>query len=114
VDPESSPYDKAIDAVIAATKAGKVDAALVHTDRDALNLLRRLRARGISVPDDISLVSYDDEIAGLAEIPLSAVAPSKREVGRCAVELLTQRLAHPDRPRRRVFILPDLHIRASS
>lgn len=114
VDPEDRPYGKAIDRVIAGVKAGKVDAALVHTDNDALTLLRRLRTRGIGVPDDIAIVSYDDEIAGLAEIPLSAVAPSKREVGRCAVELLTRRLANPDRPRRRVFILPDLHIRASS
>jgi DNA-binding LacI/PurR family transcriptional regulator len=110
----SRPYDKAIDTVVAAVKAGKVDAALVHTDYDALALLRRLRSRGIGVPDDVAIVSYDDEVAALAEIPLSAVAPSKREVGRCAVELLTQRLANPDRPRRRIFILPDLHIRASS
>jgi DNA-binding LacI/PurR family transcriptional regulator len=114
VDLEDRSYDKAIDAVVAAAAAGRIDAALVHTDRDALNLLRRLRTHGISVPADLALVSYDDEIAGIAEIPLSAVAPSKREVGRCAVELLTRRLAEPDRPRRRVFILPDLHIRASS
>lgn len=108
------PYDKVIDTVVAAAGAGTIDAALVHTDYDALALLRRLRARGIGVPDEIAIISYDDEIAALAEIPLSAVAPSKHEVGRCAVELLMQRLSDSDRPHRRVFILPDLHIRASS
>ncbi|MGW7355316.1 substrate-binding domain-containing protein [Streptomyces sp. NPDC054802] len=67
-----------------------------------------------AVPGDLAVVSYDDEVAGLGDLPLSAVAPSKHEVGVSAVELLAARVAEPDRPRRQVSILPELRVRASS
>ena len=101
-------------AFLAAVADSRVDAALVHNDHDAIMLLQRLRMRGISVPQDLAIVAYDDDLAALADIPLTAVAPPKQAVGAAAVDLLAARVADPERPRHRLSILPELHIRASS
>ncbi|GHF89607.1 LacI family DNA-binding transcriptional regulator [Streptomyces griseosporeus] len=97
-----------------AAASGRLEAAIVHNDHDAIVVLQRLRARGVEVPGSMALVAYDDEVAALADIPLTAVAPPKHAVGAAAVELLARRLADPGRPRHRIAILPELHVRASS
>ncbi|CAM5661562.1 Ribose operon repressor [Streptomyces avidinii] len=107
-------YEQAMAEFIEGVRAGRVDAALVHPDHEAVVLLQRLRSASLSVPGDVALVSYDDEVASLADLPLSAVAPSKHEVGVTGVELLVRRLREPGRPRRRIDILPELRVRASS
>ncbi|MET9804764.1 substrate-binding domain-containing protein [Streptomyces sp. NPDC006368] len=106
--------DRLLDAVTGAAGDGRLDAVLVHNDHDALGLLQRLRAHGVDVPGGIALVAYDDEVAALADIPLTAVAPPKHAVGAAAVDLLARRLADPGRPRHRLAILPELHVRAST
>ncbi|MFF8319551.1 substrate-binding domain-containing protein [Streptomyces bobili] len=97
-----------------AAAEGRLDAAVVHNDHDAIVVLQRLRARGVEVPDDIAIIAYDDEVAAIADIPLTAIAPPKHAVGAAAVDLLAQRIADPSRPRHRIAILPELHVRASS
>ncbi|HET9382912.1 MAG TPA: substrate-binding domain-containing protein, partial [Streptomyces sp.] len=106
--------ERVLGAFAEAVAEGRLDGALVHNDHDAIVALRRVRARGAEVPGDVALVAYDDEVAALADIPLSAVAPPKYAVGAAAVELLARRIAGPSRPRRRLAILPELHVRASS
>ncbi|MEU3502807.1 substrate-binding domain-containing protein [Streptomyces hundungensis] len=85
-----------------------------HNDHDAIVLLPRLRAQGLSVPGDLAIVAYDDEVAALAAIPLTAVAPPKRAVGVAAVDMLALWLADAARARHHLSILPELEIRASS
>ncbi|MFF4187416.1 substrate-binding domain-containing protein [Streptomyces sp. NPDC001691] len=106
--------DAQLDAFTGAVGAGLLDAVLVHNDHDAIVLLPRLRARGLSVPGDLAIVAYDDEVAALADIPLTAVAPPKRAVGVAAVDLLALRVADPGRPRHHLSILPELKLRAST
>ncbi|GHH93994.1 substrate-binding domain-containing protein [Streptomyces capillispiralis] len=92
-------------------------AAVLHGDVDALMLVQQLADNGVRVPQDCSVVAYDDVVAGLGTTPLTAVAPPKGEVGRAAAELLLQRL---DAPRggggavRRVELLPALSVRGST
>lgn len=107
-------YEEVMASFVEAVREGRVDAALVHPDHEAMVLMQRLRGASLAVPGDVALVSYDDEVASLADLPLSAVAPSKHEVGVTGVELLVRRLREPDRPRRRIAILPELRVRASS
>ncbi|WP_086726171.1 LacI family DNA-binding transcriptional regulator [Streptomyces carpinensis] len=91
-----------------------VRAALVHNDQDAIQLPALLRARGLSVPEDLALISYDDVFAALGAPPLTAVAPPKRAVGAAAVDLLLRRLRHGSSlPVHRVELLPELKVRAS-
>ncbi|WSQ13653.1 substrate-binding domain-containing protein [Streptomyces sp. NBC_01231] len=91
-------------------------AALVHSDHDAIELMRRMRAHGLRTPDDLALIAYDDEIASLADVPLTAVAPPKHEVGAQAARLLLDRLEATDPsavPVRQLLIQPRLIIRSS-
>ncbi|MEV7981057.1 LacI family DNA-binding transcriptional regulator [Streptomyces sp. NPDC086519] len=64
-----------------------------------IGALRTLRARGLSVPDDIALCCFDDFAwADLFSPRLTAIAQPSRELGAEAVRVLLERLAAPDRP----------------
>ncbi|MDH6629165.1 DNA-binding LacI/PurR family transcriptional regulator [Streptomyces sp. LBL] len=91
-------------------------AVLVHSDHDAIELMRRMRSHGLRTPDDLALIAYDDEIAALADVPLTAVAPPKHEIGTQAARLLLDRLDAADPsavPVRQVLIQPRLIVRSS-
>ncbi|MEK2494665.1 substrate-binding domain-containing protein [Kitasatospora purpeofusca] len=91
-----------------------VEAVVVHNDQDAIQLLPLLRAAGVSVPEDLAMVSYDDVFAALGAPPLTAVAPPKHAVGAAAVELIVRRLAkRSGLPVHHLDLLPDLKIRRS-
>ncbi len=90
-------------------------ALIVHGDPDAISVAQYCAEEGLSIPDDFALVSYDDEVAHLAEPAITAVRPPKSHVGRAAVELMVARLLEGHRrPPQRVLITPELIIRHSS
>ncbi|WP_256509018.1 substrate-binding domain-containing protein [Crossiella sp. SN42] len=96
-------------------RARGTTAVILHGDVDALILVQQLADAGLRVPQDCSVVAYDDVVAALGSPPLTAVAPPKAEVGRVAAELLLTRLASPEPWRtRRVELLPDLMVRGST
>lgn len=104
----------ALDAVLDRCLDTATTALLVHADAEAIALVQRCEERGLSVPGDLSVVAYDDEVAGLFSPPLTAVRPPRRSIGRAAVRLVADRLADPDRPAHRVVISPALRLRGSS
>ncbi|GAA1851530.1 substrate-binding domain-containing protein [Myceligenerans crystallogenes] len=89
-------------------------ALLVHSDPEAISLVEHARDRGLRVPDDLAVVAYDDELAGLADPPITGVRPAKAALGATALDLLVQRVADPDRPVHRVQLSPHLIVRGSS
>jgi DNA-binding LacI/PurR family transcriptional regulator len=90
-------------------------ALIVHSDPQAIAVARNAADQGIRVPDDLAIVSYDDEVAHLADPPLTAIRPPKNHVGRLAVELMVSRLLDGDkRPVQGVLVAPDLIVRQSS
>ena len=67
-------------------------ALVAYNDMMALGALRRLVARGIRVPEDISLVGFDDILyAAMCAPPLTTVAMPMEAAGRAAVDLLLRR-----------------------
>ncbi|MFJ9864059.1 substrate-binding domain-containing protein [Streptomyces sp. NPDC101165] len=115
---EHGDYDASVDYLVKAVRERGVTAALVHSDEDAIVLVPRLQARGVRVPDDLALIAYDDEVAGLADVPLTAVAPPKHAVGDLAAKLLLRCLAERatgerPSPRQHLDLLPELRIRSS-
>ncbi|MCM1947562.1 substrate-binding domain-containing protein [Streptomyces sp. G2] len=94
-------------------EAGGVRAALVHNDLDAVALIGFLQARGLRVPEDLAIVTYDDEVAELGDVPLTAVAPPKRAVGAWAVDLMRRRIAEPAAPLAELLLRPELRVRDS-
>lgn len=109
----SSPFE-AIDTFLAECTENGTTGALIHSDEAALLVLLHAQRRGWSVPRDLSLVSYDDELSELAHPALTAVTPPKRTLGERAVLLALQRLNNPGAPVEHVELLPDLSIRAST
>jgi DNA-binding LacI/PurR family transcriptional regulator len=90
-------------------------ALIVHSDRDAMSIAQYCTEQGMSIPGDLAMVTYDDEVAHLAEPALTAVRPRKKHVGRTAVELMVSRLTEGSRrPSQRVLVVPELVIRNSS
>ncbi|MFD7137514.1 LacI family DNA-binding transcriptional regulator [Streptomyces sp. NPDC059894] len=103
----------AADRCLAALTAAGATAAVCFGDRQAALLLGAARRAGRSVPGDLALVAYDDEIADLADIPLTAVAPPKHQLGRIAAQTLLQRLDEPAVPRGRILLRPTVTVRQS-
>jgi DNA-binding LacI/PurR family transcriptional regulator len=72
-------------------------AVFCFNDFSAVGALRRIHASGLRVPDDISLVGFDDiNIAQYAEPPLTTVRQPKAHMGRLAFEILVKLLAGSD------------------
>lgn len=96
-------------------KEQHLDGVFCLGDREATALLPRLRAQDISVPDDLAVVCYDDEVAALAEVPLTAVSPPKFEVGRLSANSLLRLIATQGAAAAvRTRLQPSINIRESS
>ncbi|MFJ3669683.1 LacI family DNA-binding transcriptional regulator [Streptomyces sp. NPDC090106] len=103
----------AADRCLAALREAGAKAAVCFGDRQAALLLGAARRAGLTVPGDLALVAYDDEIADVADVPLTAVAPPKRHLGKTAAETLLRRLDDPELPRSRVLLRPAIVVRQS-
>jgi DNA-binding LacI/PurR family transcriptional regulator len=102
------------DALLARCVAAGVRALVVHSDREAIGVLERARDLGLTVPGDLAVVSYDDEVAAASDPPVTAVRPAKHQLGVVAAELALARAAGgADRPVHRVELWPVLVIRES-
>ena len=101
----------AIDALEARGKP--YDAIFVADDLAALGAMHRLHALGRSVPDDVSIVGFDDIAAArLAEPPLTTVAQDRVRAGEVLVRTLIAKMEEnaPDS----VLIPVELLIRESA
>lgn len=110
----SAEFDAALDEVLDRCLSTGTTALLVHADSEAMALVQRCEERHLTVPGDLSVVAYDDEVAGLFSPPLTAVRPPRRSIGRAAVDLVVARFADPGRPTHRVVISPSLRVREST
>jgi DNA-binding LacI/PurR family transcriptional regulator len=71
-------------------------AVVAGNDEIAYGLWRSLQRHAMKVPDDISLVGFDDrEEAVLMDPQLSTVRVHKEEIGETCVKMLLERLHHP-------------------
>ncbi len=95
-------------------RAHRATATILHGDVDALMLVQQLTDAGIKVPQRCSVVAYDDVVAALGSIPLTAVAPPKTEVGKVAAELLLRQLKASANTTERIELLPELKVRSST
>ncbi|HEX4790328.1 MAG TPA: substrate-binding domain-containing protein, partial [Actinospica sp.] len=103
--------------VTAAIEAG-ITALVVHDDTHAILLCQMLLTEDVDIPGDVAVIAYDDEVAALADIPLTAVVPPKREVGEQAARLLLERVTETRKgntsaARRHLELLPTLRVRES-
>lgn len=93
----------------------KPTAVFAGNDHSALLLLKHLAALNVRVPEDLSVIGFDNlSFTEHLTTPLTTVDQPKQEIGRRAVELLLERITFPQggEPRREV-LHPHLIIRES-
>ena len=90
-------------------------AIFFYNDRSALSGYAAIREAGLKIPDDISVVGYDDsELAVLADVPLTSVIHPKYQTGKLAADILFDQIEHQGQNMpRQMIINPTLAIRDS-
>ncbi|MGI6116608.1 LacI family DNA-binding transcriptional regulator [Luoshenia tenuis] len=85
------------------------------TDLMAIGLLQAYRNAGKSIPENLSIIGFDDiPYAGLAGIGLTTIAQPYEQIGKLAVQMLLERINSPARPQRREILDCQLISRAST
>jgi LacI family transcriptional regulator len=82
----------------------------------AVGVIQSLRRRGLRVPDDLSVVCFDDLGIASALAPfLTVAAQPAYQFGALGVQLLIERIEAGPEPERRTIILPsELIVRSSA
>lgn len=84
-------------------------------DLMAVGVIRAAREMGWRVPDDLSVVGFDDvRLASFTSPPLTTVAQPKYEMGVVATELLLERMESRDRPPQHRLLETRLVVRQST
>jgi len=91
------------------------DAIYCFTDSMAFGVISALRSLGYQVPEDVSVVGYDNCADGqFTSPPLTTIDFDKAAYADIALRLLTRRIKQPDRPVEVVTVPHRLTVRASS
>lgn len=99
----------------AAKLSGIPDAIVCANDQTALGVLDVMAARGIAVPEKVQVTGFDGIAAGRHSSPqLTTVHQPMSELGRAAVQLIVERLEHPEQPRRAITLPVRVVLRESS
>lgn len=80
-----------------------------------IGALRLLTQRRVAIPDEVSLVGFDDlDLSELLNPPLTVIDRATFTLGSSAAELLRARLAAPDRERQHLILPVELVVRGST
>lgn len=91
------------------------DAMFCANDLMALGAMNAIREKGLSVPEDIAVVGFDDvEAARHFQPPLTTLRPPLREVGGRALDLLARIIDEPGRDPEQTPFSAKLVIRGST
>lgn len=95
--------------------AKRPTALFCENDEMAIGALKRIREEGLRVPEDISLVGFDDiPMANYCDPPLTTISQPAEAFGEKAVEMLIMLIDKKPIPERHVVLPFELTPRASS
>jgi len=96
--------------------AARPIAVFCANDLIALGVLQEMTRNHIRVPEDISIIGYDDiDFAAAAAVPLTSVRQPRQELGHTAARLLLDEAAGDEtHQHRQVIFEPELVIRQST
>lgn len=93
----------------------RLDAVICANDLLAIGAMRAIRAKSLSIPDDVALVAVDNTyLTEVVHPPLSSVSLHAHHRGTMAAQLLLARIEDPERPIQTVNVDPKLVVRRSS
>jgi LacI family transcriptional regulator len=91
-------------------------ALFAFNDISAVGAIRALHEAGLRVPDDVSVIGFDDVLSAPFGIPsLTTIRQPLREMGQLGAEFLLNRINHPKAPYpQQVVMQPELVVREST
>ncbi len=90
-------------------------ALIVYNDISAVGAIRAIKETGLRVPEDISVVGFDDIREAAYHLPsLTTVRQPMRKIGAMAAEALIERLEGRDGHAGGILVKPELVIREST
>lgn len=102
------------DGKIIAKLKNNYTAVFSMNDIIAASLVNSLNEEGVNVPDDISIVCFDDTpLATVGKVKLTTVSKDTKSMGEAAAETMLFRLSNRDAPTRRITFSPSLIVRDS-
>ena len=105
--------ERAIDLFLA--QGQSFSAVFCSNDEMAIGAIRALTSKGLRVPEDVSVVGFDDiRFARYTSPPLTTVAQPKNAIGREAMTMLIELLNDSEVPPRKRVLSADLVVRGST
>jgi LacI family transcriptional regulator len=90
------------------------DAVFVASDAMAFAAMRAIQEAGLSIPEDIAVVGFDDiPSAATSKPPLTTVRQPIQKTGSVAAEMLIERIERPETQTCRIVLPTELVIRSS-
>ncbi|AWK08214.1 LacI family DNA-binding transcriptional regulator [Streptomyces spongiicola] len=90
-------------------------AVVCASDMMALGAIRAARQRGLEVPDDISVVGFDDSpLVAFTDPPLTTVRKPVPAMGQAAVRTLLEEIGGTPAPHSEFVFMPELVVRGST
>lgn len=90
-------------------------ALIAYNDDAAMAAMGVLAQQGIAVPDDVSVIGWDDSrLAALSLVGLTSVAQEPETLGRLAVERVLARINQHRVEEREIVLSPELRVRHST
>jgi DNA-binding LacI/PurR family transcriptional regulator len=108
-------YTEAAGAAAIRSMDSPFTAVIAANDLNAVGVLSALGDAGLRVPEDVSVVGYDNTwLAALRHIGLTTIDQPRHEMGRLAAEALITRVRGEARTPARLVVRPSLVIRATT
>lgn len=105
--------ERAIDLFL--SQGQSFSAVFCSNDEMAIGAMRALISHGLRVPEDVSVVGFDDiRFARYTSPPLTTVAQPKNALGREAMTMLIELLNDPEVPPRKRVLSAELVVRGST
>lgn len=94
----------------------KTETALfVTNDNVAIGIITKLLELGISIPEQVAVVGYDDiKLASFCRVPLTTISQGIKDIGKIAALELLEMIQNPKKPKPEHKIDPQIIIRESA
>ncbi len=92
-----------------------VDAFFCLFDDMCLSVIRAVESLGLSIPDDIAIVGYDNiALSALLPTPLTSIDTHAKLIGSMAIKQLVKKIEDPTTAPSKILLKPELVVREST